>query len=478
MDPLTFAAAAAALTGLVSVRDRARRASASAARASMAPLDSAALSLTSDFPRLGAAIRALFPTDFSYTHLNHGSYGVAPKEVMQAARAVMDGIEAFPDDFMRRTALPRFRAAAEEVARFVGGEAGSVVFVENATAGVNAVLNSLRLKAGDAILINTHTYNACKNAAYWVAERCGAEVLTQPFPLPVSDPNALVADFEAYLDAHPNVRFALIDHITSPTAIVMPVERLCAACRARGVRVMVDGAHSPGQLSLDLASMGCDWYTGNLHKWCFALKGTALLYTAPARQAETQSLIISHFWRRSYAERFFMQGTNDQSRYLTARDGLAFIDAKIGGLDAMREYNTRLVSLGADILCAAWGTRRMNPPGQCAPFLCPLECPIDWRVWVRRALPDGTEADARGLPLAEAEAALFADEGFNERVANAIFFGYRIQGVIFPWRVVVGEEGRTEVRIFTRISAQVYNTPDDYRAFAAAVLDLKQKTGS
>ena len=226
---------------------------------------------------LGLAARPLFPTDFAAVmveaparlctvHLNHGSYGVCPLEVTAAQRAHADVVERWPDDHFRRKALPKFLAAADACAAFLGAPPASVVFVENATTGVNAVLGSLRLGAGDAVLINSHTYNACKNAASQVCERAGAVLVTQPIalPLPAAGADGVVADFERFVDGFhagagaPRIRFALIDHITSPTAVVMPVARLAAACRARGILCMIDGAHAPGQLELNLSAVPCD----------------------------------------------------------------------------------------------------------------------------------------------------------------------------------------------------------------------------
>lgn len=446
---------------------------------------------------LGYKVRSLFPTNFQYIQLNHGSYGVAPKGIMRIARSIMEGIECFPDDFMRRNALRRFTEAANEINELLhlNGEPNSIVFVENATAGVNAVMNSLPLQPGDAILINNHTYNACKNAAYRVTERMGATVIVQQLDLPgclvqngkdsIASQAAIVQGFREQLEKYPQIKFALIDHITSPTAIVMPVKEMCKIAREKGVRIMVDGAHAPGQLPLDMQAIDCDWYTGNLHKWVFALKGTAILYTRPERQTETQSLIISHFWKKSYTERFFMQGTNDQSRYLSSPRGIDFITNYLGGIENMRNYNTTLVNYGAYILGQAWGTERLIAEGPCAaPFLATIECPINWRKWVRRTVNSTTtdingqilnvkkEVDASDLSETEAEAALQADEGLNERIANAIFFGYQIQSVFYPWQV----DGK--IRLWCRISAQVYNTPNEYRKLAYAVLDLKQRTNS
>ena len=446
---------------------------------------------------LGYKVRGLFPLNFHYTQLNHGSYGVAPKLIMRNARSIMQQIESFPDDFMRRNALRRFNETANEVNELLhlNGEPNSIVFVENATAGVNAVMNSLNLQAGDAILINNHTYNACKNAAYRVTERVGAKVIVQQLDLPGTLVDngkdyqncykKIIENFKQQLENNPNIKFAFFDHITSPTAIVMPVAEMCKIARDKGVRIMVDGAHAPGQLPLDMQAIGCDWYTGNLHKWVFALKGTAILYTRPERQAETQSLIISHFWKKSYVERFFMQGTNDQSRYLSSPSGINFITNYLGGIDNMRQYNTNLVNYGAWILGHLWGTERLICEGPCAaPFLATIECPINWRKWVRRIVTTTStdingqtvtvskEMDASDLSETEAEAVLAADEGLNERIANAIFNGYQIQSVFYPWRVA------NKIRLWCRISAQVYNTLQEYRKLGLAVLDLKQRTNS
>lgn len=434
--------------------------------------DGAAQSPRKPSSRYGAAVRPLFALDFKYTHLNHGSYGTAPYEVMAKASRIMLRIESFPDAFMRRSALGEFAAASDACgATIFKAPAGSTVFVENATAGVNAVLRSLPLKAGDVMLMFNHTYNACKNAINDTASKTGASVETIELPLPLTTSQALVEQLRAHLDAHPAVKFVLLDHITSPTAIVMPVAAMSALCKQRGIWVMVDGAHAPGQIPhLDVPAIGCDWYVGNLHKWVFALKGTALLYSAPGVQEWTQGVIISHFWRKPYQHRFFMQGTNDQSRYLSAADGIAFLQERLGGFAAMQEYNASLASAGADILCSAWGTSRAIPSDMCAPFLVMLEAPLNWRKWVRRTLPDGTEGDVTGLPEAEAVAAMRADEGLNERIANAIFYRAGIQSVFFPW------EHGGRVCLFNRISAQVYNTEEDYRKLAAAVLALKAET--
>jgi len=442
-------------------------------------------------PKFGYAVRSLFPTNFQApmveqpnssllcaTHLNHGSYGVTPFEVSRAQRKHSEMVERWPDDFFRRKALPLYTTAANKAASFIGAPEGSVVFVENATTGVNAVLSSLQLTKNDAILVNSHTYNACKNAARHICERFGATLLVQDIPLPLPETDdGIVADFEAYLDANiasetsPKIKFALIDHITSPTAIVMPIERLSAACLKRGILVMIDGAHAPGMLDLQITKdcPSCDWYTGNLHKWVFTPKGVAVLYTRKDKQDMTSAAVISHFYKKSYIERFYMIGTNDQSRLLSTADALQFVDQRLGGMIAMREYNTTLINLGADILCKAWKVKRMYPIEKSCPFLAVVESPLDWKKWVRT--PDG-----KSLPLdisdAEAENFLARDEGFNERVACAILFEYGIQTVFFTWKV------GGVMKMWNRTSAQVYNVQEDYEHLARSVISLGKKTNS
>lgn len=270
----------------------------------------------------GRGVRPLFALDFAFTHLNHASYGCAPYPVMRAARESMLYVEAYPDRFMRKAeeAQGLVRRAVDACAAEVfQAPSGSCAFVENATAGVNAVLRSLRLTPGSTMVITNHTYNACKNAINDTAERCGVSVVVHSVGLPLtrgkggegSYEDGLVEAWEATLASLPpgKVCFCLIDHITSPTAIVMPVARLVKACKAVGSLVMVDGAHSPGQVAgLHVPAMGADWFVGNLHKWCFTLKGVALLHAADGvRESMTQGSIISHFWKKSFAERFFSE---------------------------------------------------------------------------------------------------------------------------------------------------------------------------
>lgn len=429
----------------------------------------------------GDAVRKHFVLDFDrFTFLNHGSYGTCPKSVMKEAIAQVMRIEAFPDDFMRRKALGDYQSVCDTVGRFVNAPDGSVVMVENATAAVNTVLRSLPLVPGDVILINDNTYNACRLAVEDIASRTGATVASFRIELPLADEEDLLTQFEAALRAAAlpsgRIRFVLLDHIASPTALLFPLERLLPLAKRYAELVMVDGAHAPGMLPLDmgrLAEAGCDFYCGNLHKWCFAMKGVAFLFVRPGPlQERQQSLVISHFaTRASWRERFFMQGTNDQSRYLSVPAALSFMRAELGGVRDMRLYNSSLCHAATAMLCGMWGTEPLLLPELSAPFMRAIETPLDYRYFL--AVHREGKRSLESLPHSEALPVASKDGSINERVATDIFLAAGIQGQFVFWVV----EGRG--RVFCRISCQVYNTMEDYRRIGKAVLDLHTSlTGS
>ena len=269
------------------------------------------VSATATDPMRGAAlIETAFMLESGTTLLNHGSYGTLPRMVAQKQQQLVAQIEANPDTWFRREYPKQWRAATDAVADLAGAERGDVVFVKNATAGVNAVVNTLKLSPLDSCLITSQTYGACANAVANVCERSGATLITLQIERNhLTDEDELAALFEEQLVAAPQIVFALIDHITSPTAVLLPIARLCALCRKHGVRVMVDGAHAPGNVvPLHVPSFGADWYTGNLHKWVFCPKGAAFLWVPKYLQPDAQALIISHSWKGTFQARFEMQG--------------------------------------------------------------------------------------------------------------------------------------------------------------------------
>ena len=302
-------------------------------------------------PLFGRAVRHEWVLDPDFVSVNHGSFGATPRVVLAAQRDWQLRMEAQPGRFFRAILPDALRHAAERLAGFLGADGKDLAFVENATVGCNAVLRSLPLAAGDEILVLTHGYGAVRNAVRYVAECAGARMTEAAVPFPRRDAAAIVASVAAALTQR--TRLAVIDHITSGSALVLPLEGIIAACHAAGVPVLVDGAHGPGQVTLDLGSLGADWYVGNCHKWLCAAKGCGFLWAAPARQAGLHPVTISHGFGNGFLAEFDWTGTRDCSAWLSVGAAIDF-HARLGGA-ALRARNVALAAEGATLLA-----RRLN----------------------------------------------------------------------------------------------------------------------
>jgi isopenicillin-N epimerase len=268
---------------------------------------------------------ALSPDD---KHLNHGSYGGCPLEVIDAADAWRDRLEAAPMRFLVLDWQDEIDRAREALATFLRAPSDRLAFMPNATTGVAVALASSRVEAGDELVTTSHAYRACKNQLDRLAAARGAKVVVVPITLPF-DRDALVDAFTAALT--PRTKLALLDHITSPTALVLPMDRLIAACAARGIAIVVDGAHAPGQLALNVGALlaaGVTWYAANNHKWLCAPKGTGCLVAAPSAPP-LQPVVTSHGaspeygpTNRYHAELDWM-GTHDPSAHLSVPTAIA-----------------------------------------------------------------------------------------------------------------------------------------------------------
>ena len=252
--------------------------------------------------------------------LNHGSFGACPQSVLRRQSALRLRMEAEPVRFLVREMQPLLDQSRQALAELIGSEAENVVFVSNATAGINAVLRSLRLRSGDELLVTNHGYNACSNVARYVAERAGAVVVTVDVPVPVASHEQVV---EAVLArVRDRTRLAMLDHVTSATAVVFPIEELIRQLSEQGVDTLVDGAHAPGMVPLKLKQLGAAYYAGNCHKWLCAPKGAGFLYARPDRQDGLQPPVISHGYNQPrpgytrFQDAFDWQGTGDPTPWL------------------------------------------------------------------------------------------------------------------------------------------------------------------
>ena len=303
-------------------------------------------------PAYGAAIRDEWGLEPGFLTVNHGSYGATPKAVLAEQDRWRKRMEAQPTRFFSLELPGALREAAGVLGNFIGAAADDVAFATNASTGTNAVLRSMKFAAGDEILYVSHVYNAVRNTVAYVAEQTGAKAVVADFPFPRPDAAGILACIERSIGKR--TRIAVIDHITSPSGLVLPVAEIVKLCHDAGVPVLIDGAHAPGQVPLDLAALGVDWYVGTCHKWLCAPKGCGFLYARPERRADLHPVVISHGYGGGFAAEFDWTGTADPSAFLSLPASIAFWE-RLGGPGLM-ERNRALAAQAAALVAGALGT--------------------------------------------------------------------------------------------------------------------------
>lgn len=302
----------------------------------------------------GRTLRPLWGLATDAAFLNHGSFGACPLEVLKEQDALRARMESHPDAFFFGEVMPQagkvtlLRAAAAELAAFINVPVDNFAFVENASSGIQAVMRSLSFAPGDQILVTDHMYNAMRLMVDAKRAETGASVTVVKIPIPATA-DEIVARFEAAVT--PAVKFAIVDHITSPTALIMPVERLIPLLKNNGTRVLIDGAHAVGQLALDVTALGADWYVSNFHKWLFAPKGSAFLYASPEAAGLTQPNLISYFVPLGFPWSFDYVGTRDTTAWLATPFAMKFLQTL--GSASVRDYQRQLIALASALLVGA-----------------------------------------------------------------------------------------------------------------------------
>ena len=389
--------------------------------------------------------------------LNHGSFGACPRAVLEHQQRLRAEMERDPVAFFYRRAQPLLDESRAALVSLVGCPADDLVFVRNVTAAVGSVLRSLPFEPGDELLVTDHSYNACRNAVEFVAQRCRARVVVVSISLPIESPEQVV---DAILTAvTPRTRLAMIDHVTSPTAVVFPIERIVAALNERGVDTLVDGAHAPGMVPLDIGRLGAAYYGGNLHKWTCVPKGAGFLYVRPDRQAAIQPPVISHAYntpRRGYSrfqDAFDWTGTDDPTPWLCVAEALRFLEGLVdseapcagecAGLQGLMRRNRELTLWARRMLCRQLG---LQP-------VCPEEM---LGAMAAMRLPDDVDP-ANALDTTTAITAV-------HRWYTELYGRHGIQVPIYHWPCPPHK--------LLRISVQAYNAPSQYERLAEAVGQL------
>ncbi len=383
--------------------------------------------------------------DPAVVFLNHGSFGACPTEVLEAQEAWRHRLEREPVRFMVRELEGLIDQARESLAAFVHADPASLVFVPNATAGVNAVLRSLSLRPGDELVTTSHEYNASRNALEFVAARAGARVVTAEIPFPIASPEDVVERVLAMVG--PSTRLVLIDHITSQTALVFPLRQIVSELNTRGIDTLVDGAHGPGMVPLDLQSLGASWYTGNCHKWICAPKGAGFLVAREDRREEVRPVAISHGAnsprndRSRYQLEFDWTGTFDPTPWLCVPVATEVMAAMVpGGWSEIMRRNRDLVLRGRALLCETLG---IEPPA-----------------------PEKMIGSIAAVPLPAGRGDT-APSLYGDPLQDVLLEELGIEVPVVPWP-------QPPHRVL-RISAQLYNHIDQYRFLAEGLTEMLER---
>ena len=381
--------------------------------------------------------------DPSVDFLTHGTYGATPRVVLDVQQAWRDQLEEEPVRFLVEAFEPAMDDARRTLGTFVGADPDDLAFVSNATAGVNTVLRSLRFAPGDELLTLDHAYNAVRNALAFAAERDGARVVVAEVPFPIGAPEEVRQAVLAAVTER--TRLLVIDHVTSATALVLPVEPLIAELAERGIDTLIDGAHAPGMLDLDIDSLGAAFYAGNLHKWVCAPKGAGFLWVRRDRQAAVRPLVISHGANSPRTDRsrfrleFDWQGTGDPSPWLSLPAAIEFGASLLpGGWPALLERNRALALDARDLLASAI---RVEAPAPDAMIGSMASLPLPWER------EPGTDRDV---------------EPYGDKVHGALLAA-GIQVAVVPWPL---RPQGTRWRRLLRVSAAAYNDRSQYERLA------------
>jgi isopenicillin-N epimerase len=385
--------------------------------------------------------------DDEIVFLNHGSFGSTPIEVLEKQNQLRQQMEHESVRFMIRELYPLYNESLRKLSRFVGAMEKNMVFVKNATMGVNTIFHSLQFKEGNEILIHSHAYGACVNTIKWYAERQKLKIVIADIPFPIKNKTQIIDAFQKRITS--KTKLALVDHITSPTGIIFPVEEIIDSLQSKNIDVLVDGAHAPGQIPLDLEKLKAAYYVGNCHKWICSPKGSGFLYVREDKQKLIDPLQISHLFdaptpeEKKWQGKFFWPGTDDYTAYCCVGYAIDYFENLLpGGWNEIMNRNQTLACEGRKLLCQELGT---EPPA-----------------------PEDMIANLASVQLGDG---ILPPYGFNyiSPLQEKLFSKYKIE---VPVIIFNKENPRTWIRI----AAQIYNSMEQIEFLSASIKEIKMSS--
>lgn len=384
--------------------------------------------------------------DPEIAHLNHGSFGACPTVVLEAMQALQRELERDLGSFLNRTSAARLAEARAALGAFLGADPEDLAFVPNVTFAVNSVLRSMPLERGDQLVVCNHEYNASRNVLDFVAERHGCEVVVVDVPFPIEGPEVVVERMRAAITER--TRLLLIDHVTSSTGLVMPLAELIELFHAHGARVLVDGAHAPGMIDVDLRALAPDYYGANCHKWICSPKGAGFLYVRRDLQHEVRPAVISHGANAGlegnarFRAEFEWMGTRDITPWLCVPHALEAMASFVpGGWDEVKQRNHALAVAGRQAICAALSVEPPCPESMIG-SLAAFHLPASDRF--------GKSASDTTLGLDPLQETLFHDHRIEVPILRCPSSGRRM----------------------ARVSAQLYNDIAEYERLGRTLASL------
>ena len=374
-------------------------------------------------------LREYFLIDPDVIFFNHGSFGATPRPVFESYQRWQLELEKNPVKFIQRRAPQLMNEARTTLGEYLHTAADNVIYVTNATFGMNVIIRSLKLQPGDEVLTSDHEYGAVNNTWNYMAEKLGYRYVNQPIPLPVTTPEAFVDAL--WQGVTPRTRVISLSHITSPTALIFPVELVARRAREAGIITVIDGAHAPGQIPLSLDEIGADFYVGNLHKWLCAPKGAGFFYARPEMQHLMEPLVVSHGYKKDASVRTFVdvqqnQGTRDLAAFLAVPDAIKFQNEH--NWDQVRAECHALAASAQQRMVDTYGVQPLSPPDANPSWFSQMLC----------------------VPLPKMDFKKLSEHLMNERKMEIPIMGS-------------GEHPRA------RLSIQAYNTPEEVDVLVEAV---------